>query len=307
MGIQVISNLNYPIGNIINLELQTSYDTHIAVAFLKYTGVKVIERSLMLGIENGSNIEIIVGLDFKTTDPKALKYFIELGSEFKNVSLYCYGDRDKNKTDIVFHPKIYLFEGKKEKTCIVGSTNLTGGGLTSNFEVNAIFKEKKPEYFPQFQAIYNSIKYTDSVFMPNMEYLYGYSDIYHAFERNEEKALKDKGLKNTIKEIKKKEEELPGPLPSIKSMIIELIREKNKNGIEYVSLLEIYVELEKKIKEIKIQDKYKLDTFRNSIRGELNTHEIKSSHKNNKKLFIRSTKRKGFYKLSNNGAKFKGR
>ena len=113
-SVQILSNLNYPIGRIINQELEHSIDTRISVAFLKQTGVKYIEDSLLKSLEKGGSFEIIAGLDFKTTDPKAMLYFINLSKENKNVHIYCYGDRDENKTDIVFHPKIYLFKNKKE-------------------------------------------------------------------------------------------------------------------------------------------------------------------------------------------------
>ena len=40
MAIQILSNLNYPIGNIIKQEMQNTNNVQIAVAFLKYTGIK---------------------------------------------------------------------------------------------------------------------------------------------------------------------------------------------------------------------------------------------------------------------------
>ncbi|MDA2922015.1 hypothetical protein MYX07_01975 [Patescibacteria group bacterium AH-259-L07] len=46
MAIQILSNFNYPIGNIINQELQNANSVKMAVAFLKYSGVKVIEQTL---------------------------------------------------------------------------------------------------------------------------------------------------------------------------------------------------------------------------------------------------------------------
>lgn len=46
MSIQILSNINYPIGNIINQELQNAQSARIAIAFLKYSGIKVIEKSL---------------------------------------------------------------------------------------------------------------------------------------------------------------------------------------------------------------------------------------------------------------------
>ncbi len=46
MAIQILSNLNYPIGNIISQEVQNANSAKIAVAFLKYSGVKIIEKTL---------------------------------------------------------------------------------------------------------------------------------------------------------------------------------------------------------------------------------------------------------------------
>lgn len=67
-----------------------------------------------------------------------MHYFIHLQRQAPNLKFYCYGDKNENKTDIVFHPKIYLFKKNRETTGIVGSTNLTRGGLLSNFEVNVV-------------------------------------------------------------------------------------------------------------------------------------------------------------------------
>jgi HKD family nuclease len=307
MAIQILSNLNYPVGNVINQELQNANNAQIAVAFLKYSGVKVIEKSLKQCLDNGGNIELIAGLDFKTTDPKSIHYFINLKKEYKNIKFYCFGDRQENKTNIVFHPKIYLFEKGRETTGIVGSANLTRGGLISNFEVNTVFKETKPLYFSQLQAIYNSVKFTDSVFAPDEEYLVGYSDIYKAFLNNEDNAHKDKGLQKVIKGMQEKEEILPGTVPSLKSMIIDIIKENQQEGREFTLLKEIYKKMERIVEEKDLGEKYKMSTFRNTIRGELNTHEDSSNHPNNIHLFIRSKDKKGYYSLTDSGKNYQGR
>jgi len=305
MAIQLLSNLNYPIGNIINVELQNAEKVQIAVAFLKYTGVKVIEKSLKNCLSNKGEVEIIAGLDFKTTDPKSIHYFINLKKEYSNMKFYCFGDKKNNRTNIVFHPKIYLFEKGREKTGIVGSTNLTGGGLLSNFEVNTVFREKKPIYYSQLQAIYNSVKFTDSVFSPDKEYLLGYSEVYKKYFENESKAAKDKGIQKIVKEIQKKEEFLPGTVPSLKSLIIEVINNKQKALNEFVKLSYIYEELEKIVVDEGYH--YKIDTFRNSIRGELNKHEDNSKHPDNMHLFMRDSENRGYYSLTKKGRKFSGR
>ncbi len=66
-SVQILSNLNYPIGKVITEGLRNSLNTHIAVAFLKYSGVEVIQDALIDSLEKGAEFEIIVGLDFKTT------------------------------------------------------------------------------------------------------------------------------------------------------------------------------------------------------------------------------------------------
>lgn len=83
--VQILSNRDYPIGKIINQELEHSDSTHIAVAFLKSSGIKVIQDSLMMSLEKGAEFELIVGLDFKTTDPMAMKFFIDLHRQNKKV------------------------------------------------------------------------------------------------------------------------------------------------------------------------------------------------------------------------------
>ena len=305
MAIQILSNLNYPIGNIISQELQNANSAKIAVAFLKYSGVKVIEKSLDSFLKNNGGIEIIAGLDFKTTEPQSIHYFIQLQKQAANLKFYCYGDKDENKTNVVFHPKIYLFEKGRETTGIVGSTNLTRGGLLTNFEVNVVIKESKPLYFSQLEAIYNSVKFTDSVFSPDEEYLAGYSDVYKAFLKNEEIATKDKGIQNVVRQINRRAEFLPGTVPSIKSLIIEVIKKLQSTEIDFVPLQTIYEEVERLVQEKKLT--YKWDTFRNSIRGELNKHETNSNHQDNMNLFVRSLNQKGLYSLTDKGKNYEGR
>jgi HKD family nuclease len=277
----------------------------MAVAFLKESGLKVIDLAMEKCLENGGHVEMIAGLDFKTTDPQAIFQMIQRQKRMPNFKFYCYGDKHENRTDNVFHPKIYLFQGKNEMTGIVGSTNLTKGGLLTHFEVNVIFKENKPIYFSQLEAIYNSVKFTDSVFTPDEEYLADYSDVYKAFLQNEEKANKDKGVQKVIKQIQKREQILPGTVPSIKNLIIQVIRNNQQKSSDFVSLHTIYQEVEKWVTEKKLT--YKMDTFRNSIRGELNKHETNSNHPDNMNLFVRSPEQKGYYSLTDKGGYYEGR
>ena len=302
-SMQLLSNLDYPIGDVIKQALQDAHRAQFAVAFLKYSGVDYIERSLEQCLANNGSLEIITGLDFKATEGKALRYFIRLQKQCPRVKLFCFGDRADNKTSIVFHPKIYLFENKKETTGIVGSANLTKGGMTTNFEVNAVFREHQPLYFSQLQAIYNSVKFRGSVFAPNEDYVDGYEEASNALSKNERRVRKDKSIQKLIEEVEQKEATLPGTVPTTKAMIVKIIKDNMLAGQEYTPLSEIYTGVWKVVAEKNISGDFKKPT----IRGALNIHEQNSNDQRNLKLFVRSDTQRGHYSLTPKGRDYQGR
>ncbi len=309
--IQILSNTNYALADVIKNELMESISAKVAVAFLKKTGLEHIYKSLEYALsENNAKVEFIVGLDFKTTDAKALNSLYEIKKNHDNFNFYCFGDKRDNHNDLVFHPKIYMFDTELSKstkyTSIVGSSNFTGGGLTTNFEVNTIFKEKKPVYFAQLSAIYDEIKYTDSIFQPSLNYISKYGDVKKELDKSNKKILLDKDIKKELKELRAEEQILPNAIPSLKKLIVELLQEKIKKGIYSVHLQDIYKEIRNVVIEKKLTKYYKMETFENTVRGEINTHEINSNHKANLKLF-RRTEQRGFYTISENGKNYYGR
>ncbi len=58
-SVQILSNLNYPISKVINEGLRNSLNTHIAVAFLKYSGVEVIQDALIDSLEKRQNLRLL--------------------------------------------------------------------------------------------------------------------------------------------------------------------------------------------------------------------------------------------------------
>jgi len=50
-----------------------------------------------------------------------------------------------------------------------------------------------------------------------------------------------------------------------------------------------------------------MDTFRNTVRGELNHHEDNSNSLINMHLFVRSSTQKGCYSLTDKGKSYAGR
>ncbi len=299
--IQILSNTNFQLEKIVKNELMEASTVRIAVAFLKKTGLDLVKKQLDFALSQKTNIEFIVGLDFKTTDYKALNELEKIKSENKTFKYYCFGDKGDNYNSLIFHPKIYLFHSKNKYTSIVGSSNFTGGGLSTNFEVNTIFQEtnKNYQYFSQLEAIYKEIKFQDSIFIPNKDYLDKYSSTRKEIEKFGKKALESNTIKNEIKILQKQSLDLEGTIPSLKKIIIEFMK---LNSSKKFNIKDIYSYCEDYIVKYNLQYKFQSKDLRATIRGELNKHEVNSKHNDNMHLFIRVSK--GEYILSKLGVNY---
>lgn len=110
------------------IELLDSEDFHtlnIAVAFAKNSGVLRIKDSLQRFRGRGGTVNAYVGVDLGGTSYEALTALL-LHTDSLNV---VHSERGQT-----FHVKIYQFIGPEKGLIAVGSNNLTGGGLWTNFE-----------------------------------------------------------------------------------------------------------------------------------------------------------------------------
>jgi PLD-like domain len=112
--------------------LETADRADIAVAYSSPEGVRALEDGLTNLAERGGEARLLAGLDDFITDLRAAERFAELPrAEVKVFLPTSVGDRAR------FHPKLYVFEGRDESSVIVGSANLTGAGLETNYEADA--------------------------------------------------------------------------------------------------------------------------------------------------------------------------
>lgn len=110
------------------IELLESSDYHtlnIVVAFAKNSGVLRIKNSLERFRERGGKVNVYVGVDLCGTSYEALTALLINTNSLQVVH------SERGQT---FHAKIYQFLGNDQGLIIVGSHNLTGGGLWTNFE-----------------------------------------------------------------------------------------------------------------------------------------------------------------------------
>lgn len=130
------SERDKPIGHeIINSLEQEEYNSFCAfVAFASTSGIYNIEEQLIRFQKKGGNIRIYLGVDLFGTSKEALLRLIEL--EIPTYIVY-------SPNAIVYHPKIYAFEGQHKNFVIVGSSNLTASGLFQNVEASVCLESRE--------------------------------------------------------------------------------------------------------------------------------------------------------------------
>lgn len=103
---------------------------HFVVAYVKKSGVNQLAVALQQFKNSGPGVEVkgVVGID-DNTSVQGLQHLLPLCD-----AVWVYHNRSPTST---FHPKLYIFEKPLIRgSFIVGSSNLTAGGLYTNYEVN---------------------------------------------------------------------------------------------------------------------------------------------------------------------------
>lgn len=121
------------VGNyLIDFLTQKEFDTFTCIsAFASESGVYGLSGHLEIAKKNFKHLNLIVGVDLGGTSKEALEEILAL-----DINSYIFYQQEQP----VFHPKIYLFESTKNVKLIIGSSNLTRGGLFSNIESSVLIE-----------------------------------------------------------------------------------------------------------------------------------------------------------------------
>ena len=126
--------------------LANADEVYISVAFVMNHAIRSVLPALQSALGTGASATIIVGGDFYLTEPEALTALYRLCHPYHPRARACLVQPGQE----TFHPKAYCFVRGQAVTMLVGSANLTGGGLHSNFELSLI--HTTDSLSPIFQA-----------------------------------------------------------------------------------------------------------------------------------------------------------
>jgi HKD family nuclease len=123
--------------DVINKLLKEDYKRfRVLVAYVSTDGINLLYDDIVNFLDRGGKIEWIVGIDNAITSKATLEKLMQLEKAYPaNVKILLFSAG--NDYDL-YHPKIYWFDDNNSNSIVIGSANLTGGGLLQNFEASVV-------------------------------------------------------------------------------------------------------------------------------------------------------------------------
>jgi HKD family nuclease len=101
----------------------------VSVAFVRELGLDAVEEAIKPHV---AKTQFFVGIRNDITSIQAVKRLLAL-----NIELYAV---DTGSRNTIFHPKLYFVANDEYANVIIGSANLTFGGLHNNIEASAVIR-----------------------------------------------------------------------------------------------------------------------------------------------------------------------
>jgi HKD family nuclease len=105
-----------------------------ASAFVKRSGTKHIKGAMKAFAARGGAVRFTAGVDAGGTSEQGLRDLLDAVGNGEGIFVY------GNGISSTFHPKVYLFRNQEAAHLVVGSGNLTEGGLYTNYEASVLLK-----------------------------------------------------------------------------------------------------------------------------------------------------------------------
>ena len=206
MLVKIVDNQKYKMVDELNHMIDASQQIKFAVAFAKKSGYLKIEDSLENFLSRKGKATILLGLDFHTTDPETLREINNLSEAGYSIELFCY--RGNLEGTATYHPKLYIFHHEVDSASfIIGSSNLTSGGLVNNIEANVeITSTIHEELFSDVNDIFYQMKVSNNRIIPNDQYIEKYAEVYTLLRKG-----KDFSKIKAFIELQDIEQDLPKP------------------------------------------------------------------------------------------------
>jgi HKD family nuclease len=134
------------------LRVDSIVSVRCAVSYVMKSGVAIARREIKPIVDSGVAVTIVFGDDFRLSESGALASLISIGCQLRLHS---------GETHPGYHPKMWVVDCENgNRAVLVGSSNLSGGGLRGNAEANVLLRGSTEE-LDAFDQLWQSF-YDDS-------------------------------------------------------------------------------------------------------------------------------------------------
>ena len=178
--IRIIDNATRPAGDELLASLEQASDVRIATAFATGAGVSRLLDPFKRVLSGGGALQVVYGMDFRITNPEAMDAFRSLADEYPDsVKHYAYPKWDLHVSQ-TFHPKLYICTASTESAhVLLGSSNLTTGGLWENFEANAVIEGTATEaVIQEAHGVFGRAVAQEMCITPTQESIEAYRELH---------------------------------------------------------------------------------------------------------------------------------
>jgi hypothetical protein len=156
-------------------------------------------------------------MDLSGTDPKALWALYELSQQWSNAHLYCYARLNHGG---IYHPKLYVMGAAQETTAVIGSSNLTEGGLRKNDEVNTVIRgTRKDEVISDVYAAYSRLKFGPYRVEPDRELLEQYQALHQRQNQPARRGAEGSQMRQLVADFRAKAAALRRPVATRRDLV----------------------------------------------------------------------------------------
>lgn len=217
MRIQIVDNVEHSTVSVLIPAIEIASDVRIAVAFVSGDGLAQIMPSVRMALKASAYVEFLVGMDPRVTDPSAIQDLYTLFRGYSQGSLLCFVSRNASA---IYHPKMYLARDTQTATAIIGSSNLTRRGLTTNVEANVVIRDNvESEIVSEIYSTYSRLKFHPHRVIPDDDFIDLFIELCRREKIHERKLSRDRDLHQLKETFIKKADSLQRPKPARTDLI----------------------------------------------------------------------------------------
>ena len=178
MSTRVVMNNGESLGDVLSQNLNDASTFLVATAYLNANGLDRVMPAVERILNRNGQVSVVHGFYPQITETQAIRRLAKLADSSDQMSYGVYTDLDRS-LDGSFHPKMYMTHSEaNDWQIVIGSSNLTRGGLSSNLEVNCTLAgSASSPAIRQCRSVFHKIQNDRNIHRPTIEWINAYDHI----------------------------------------------------------------------------------------------------------------------------------